>query len=138
MEIFALSRICSLAWDRVASSQNIKSGFRAIGISPFDSDIFKDIDFMSSFVSDRETHPVASTSAAVRTTNHSAQVTPVSPQKGNFPMDETSTAAIPAQLSLENTMLCLVSPEDITSISKRTGTKGVKSWMSKRKVYDCH
>ncbi|KAF2887614.1 hypothetical protein ILUMI_18559 [Ignelater luminosus] len=62
--IFALPRICSLAWDRAASSQNIKSGFCATGISPFDPDIFKDIDFMSSFVSDRETHPVASTSAA--------------------------------------------------------------------------
>ncbi|KAF2886377.1 hypothetical protein ILUMI_19796 [Ignelater luminosus] len=76
MGMFALPRICSSSCDRAASSQNIKSGFCATGISPFDPDIFKDIDFMSSFISDRETHPVTSTSAGVATVstaNHSAQ-----------------------------------------------------------------
>ncbi|KAF2883413.1 hypothetical protein ILUMI_22762 [Ignelater luminosus] len=66
------------------------------------------MDFRFSFVSDRETYPVASISAAesiyasvatVSTTYHSAQATRVSLQEGNFPMAETSTAAIPAQLT---------------------------------------
>ncbi|KAF2900093.1 hypothetical protein ILUMI_06091 [Ignelater luminosus] len=72
-----------------------------------------DVDFMFSFASARETHPVASTSAAeftyvgvvtVSTTDHSAQATRVGPQKGNFPVAETSTVAILAQFSMENTI----------------------------------
>ncbi|KAF2883625.1 hypothetical protein ILUMI_22559 [Ignelater luminosus] len=103
------SSLDNLVWDRTASPQNIKSGFRGTGISPFDHDISKSIDLMSSFISDCETQPVASASAAessyvgvaaVSTTNHSAQETRVSPQEGNFPVGETSTAAIPAQLSM--------------------------------------
>ncbi|KAF2893386.1 hypothetical protein ILUMI_12780 [Ignelater luminosus] len=101
MGIFALPRICSLAWDRAVSSQNIKSGFRATGILPFDHDIFKDFYFMFSFISDDETHPVASTRlaestyaglATVSTTNHSAQATRVSSQESNF--------SVPFQLNL--------------------------------------
>ncbi|KAF2891547.1 hypothetical protein ILUMI_14626 [Ignelater luminosus] len=85
-------------------------------MSPFDPDMFEDYDFMCSFVSDREIHPVAFTS--VSTTNHSAQATPVSPQKDNFPVAETSIAAIPAQLSMVNTIIGLVSPKDIREKEK--------------------
>ncbi|KAF2883996.1 hypothetical protein ILUMI_22170 [Ignelater luminosus] len=97
--------IAVLAWDRAAFTQNIKSGVRATEISPFDTDASENIDFISSFVSDRDTHSVASTSAdestflgvaTVNTTNYSAQTTQVSPQESNFPVSETSTAAFPA------------------------------------------
>ncbi|KAF2892242.1 hypothetical protein ILUMI_13932 [Ignelater luminosus] len=87
-----------------------KSGFAATEILPFDAEIFINIDFMSSFVSYSEIHLVAPTSAAestyagvatVNTTDRSAQATRVSPH-------ETSTATIPDQLSMKNTMIDLV------------------------------
>ncbi|KAF2893537.1 hypothetical protein ILUMI_12648 [Ignelater luminosus] len=101
-------------------------------MSPFDPDMFEDYDFMYSFVSNRKIHPVAFTSAAestyagvatVSTTNHSAQATPVSPQKDNFSVTETSIAAIPAQLSMENTIIGLVLPKDIRPYSKKQAGK---------------
>ncbi|KAF2890442.1 hypothetical protein ILUMI_15730 [Ignelater luminosus] len=117
-----------LAWDRAASSQDIQLSIRLAGISSFYPDIFNNIDFMSCFVSDRETLPVASTNATesiyaagvttVSTTIHSAQATRVSPQKGNFPVAETSASAIPAQLRMKNTMTGLVLSEDIRPYTK--------------------
>ncbi|KAF2879103.1 hypothetical protein ILUMI_27067 [Ignelater luminosus] len=120
MGVFALPRIYSLAWDRAASFQDIQSSIRLSGISSFYPDIFNNIDFMFCFVSDRETLPVASTNATksiytgvttVSTTIHSAQATRVSPQKGNFPVAETSASAIPAQLRMKNTMTGLATTE---------------------------
>ncbi|KAF2883156.1 hypothetical protein ILUMI_23024 [Ignelater luminosus] len=91
------------------------------GILSFDPNIFKDIDFMSFFVSDREAHLVPSISAAESTyadmTGQHYQSLcsndTISPQEGNFPVAKTSTSAIPAQLSMENTVIRLVSPKDI-------------------------
>lgn len=53
LNIYALPKLCSSAWDRGATPENIKSGFRATGIVPFDRDVFSDQDFLSSAVSDR-------------------------------------------------------------------------------------
>ncbi|KAF2888533.1 hypothetical protein ILUMI_17641 [Ignelater luminosus] len=88
MTSFNKHNVGVLSWDSAASPQNIKSGFYSTEISPFDPDIFKDIDFMSFFVSDSEIRPVASTSTAdttyagvatVSTANQAAQATRVTP-----------------------------------------------------------
>ena len=52
LNIYALPKLCSSAWDRGATPENVKSGFRAAGIVPFDRNIFSDNDFLSSAVSD--------------------------------------------------------------------------------------
>ncbi|KAK9703869.1 DDE superfamily endonuclease [Popillia japonica] len=50
---YSLPELCSKAWDRAATLQNIKPGFLKCGISPFDRNIFQDHDFLCSGVSDR-------------------------------------------------------------------------------------
>ena len=53
LNIYALPKLCASAWDRAATPENVKSGFKATGIVPFDRDIFSDEDFLPSEVSDR-------------------------------------------------------------------------------------
>ncbi|KAF2898298.1 hypothetical protein ILUMI_07869 [Ignelater luminosus] len=45
------------------------------------------------------------------------------PQEGNFMVAETSTSGIPAQLSMENTTISLVSPENVRPYPKRQARK---------------
>lgn len=54
LSIFEVSELSCKAWDRAATPENIKSCFLKCGIEPFDRSIFKDHDFMSSSVSDRQ------------------------------------------------------------------------------------
>ncbi|XP_069685426.1 uncharacterized protein [Periplaneta americana] len=51
--IFELPQMSATAWDRAAIPENIKSGFKSCGISPFDRNIFPNEHFLSSVVSDR-------------------------------------------------------------------------------------
>lgn len=53
LDIYALPKLCSFAWNRATTPENVKSGFKAAGIVPFDRNIFTDQDFLSSAVSDR-------------------------------------------------------------------------------------
>lgn len=53
LTIYQIGELAGLAWDRSATPSNIKAGFRASGIWPFDRDIFTDSDFLPSEVTDR-------------------------------------------------------------------------------------
>ncbi|XP_074040581.1 uncharacterized protein [Leptinotarsa decemlineata] len=53
LTIYSLPELCSRAWDRAATPENVKAGFQKCGISPFDRNIFQDHDFLCSAVSDR-------------------------------------------------------------------------------------
>lgn len=61
MSIYDIPEIVNVAIPLSATIDNIKSGFKCSGISPFNSDIFEDIEFMPSNVTDREA-PTTSTS----------------------------------------------------------------------------
>lgn len=53
INIYAIPKLAGKAWDRSATPENIKSGFRFTVIYPFDSNIFSEKDFTASSVSDR-------------------------------------------------------------------------------------
>lgn len=114
LSIYALPELCSKAWDRAATPENVKSGFLKCGISPFDRNIFQDHDFLCSAVSDRpfpdplvpstSSEPIVSTSkgagrdtAAVDpsiTINCSTEAhTPVPTSSHQFPTPVASTSA---------------------------------------------
>ncbi|KAB0803027.1 hypothetical protein PPYR_05213 [Photinus pyralis] len=57
LSIYALAPICMKAWDRSATPSNIKSGFRCTGIWPFDKNVFREEDFLCSFVTGRTAPP---------------------------------------------------------------------------------
>ena len=50
---YDLTLICSTAWDRAATPDDINSGFLSSGIFPLDRSIFSDQDFLCSAVTDR-------------------------------------------------------------------------------------
>lgn len=53
MSIYDIARNLGQSYPRAFTPENITSGFKAAGICPFDKDIFKDEDFMASYVTDR-------------------------------------------------------------------------------------
>ncbi len=53
MSIYDIAGILGQSYPRAFMPENIASGFRAAGIYPFDKEIFKDGDFMASYVTDR-------------------------------------------------------------------------------------
>lgn len=53
LSIYALPELCSKAWDRAATPESIKSGFRKSGFFPIDRNIFQDHEYLCSSVSDR-------------------------------------------------------------------------------------
>ena len=53
MSIYDIASILVQSYPRAFTPYNITSGFKATGIYPFDKDIFRDEDFMASYVTDR-------------------------------------------------------------------------------------
>ena len=53
MSIYDIASILGQSYPRAFTPNNITSGFKATGIYPFDKDIFRDEDFMASYVTDR-------------------------------------------------------------------------------------
>ena len=53
MTIYDLSSVVREALPRVATTQNVVKGFAVTGISPFNPNIFSDIDYAPSYVTDR-------------------------------------------------------------------------------------
>ena len=51
--IYEIAQCLGKSYPRAFTSQNITVGFRASGIYPYDSNIFSDRDFLSSYVTDR-------------------------------------------------------------------------------------
>jgi hypothetical protein len=50
--IYEIAEFVGVAHDKAMTPCNIKSGFRKAGIYPVDKDLFTDVDFLSSFVTD--------------------------------------------------------------------------------------
>lgn len=53
MSIYDIAGILGQSYPRAFTPENITAGFKAAGIYPFDRDVFKDEDFMASYVTDR-------------------------------------------------------------------------------------
>lgn len=73
--IYDIPSLVKLAFPRAATPSNIMAGFKVTGIYPFNREIFTDIDFMPSYVTDRPA-PVPPTLAPVPTTPASVPTTP--------------------------------------------------------------
>jgi len=54
LSIYDLAPLCWKAYERSATPANVKAGFQSTGIFPLDRNIFSDVDFMSSYVTDRQ------------------------------------------------------------------------------------
>jgi hypothetical protein len=74
MTPFHLPPIFTRSLELGATEQNIKSGFRASGIWPFDRQIFQDIDFMPSITTDRPYSETASETTAETTVENSGGI----------------------------------------------------------------
>ena len=57
--IYEVAQCLGKSFPRAFKPENILSGFRATGISPFDRNVFSDNEFLSSYVTDRPQVPVA-------------------------------------------------------------------------------
>ena len=93
LNIYALPKLCSSAWDRGATPENVKSGFRAAGIVPFDRNIFSDKDFLSSAVSDRPLPTCRPNDEAI---TQATDKSPLIAETSTSPISGTSCAAIDA------------------------------------------
>ena len=51
--MYNVSELCGKAYPKALTPENIISGFRSTGIFPFDRNVFKDHEYLSSYVSDR-------------------------------------------------------------------------------------
>ena len=92
ISIYDLPLICSTAWDRAATSVNIKSGFSSSGIFPLDRSIFSDQDFLCSAVTDRplarnEEQRENSSDKISQTASISIPTSVASPNLGKFTHD---------------------------------------------------
>ncbi|XP_066585179.1 uncharacterized protein [Prorops nasuta] len=54
MKIYDLPEIVKYAWPLASTPMNISKAFEKCGISPLNSNVFKDVDFAPSFVTDRD------------------------------------------------------------------------------------
>ena len=57
--IYEMAQCLGKSFPRAFKPENIVSGFRATGISPYDRNVFSDNEFLSSYVTDRPQVPVA-------------------------------------------------------------------------------
>ena len=53
ISMYNVSELCGKAYPKALTPENIISGFRSTGIFPFDPNVFKDHEYLSSYVSDR-------------------------------------------------------------------------------------
>lgn len=53
MTIYNIPQVVAVAYPLAITSANIQAGFKCTGIFPFNKDIFTDLDFAPSFISDR-------------------------------------------------------------------------------------
>lgn len=97
LTIYDLPELCMKAWEKAATQNNIRSGFRSTGIWPFDKNIFKEEDFLGSYVTDRPAPP----SAAMEPRENNSPIPGNSKQKtpsreNNSPIPGTSKQKTPS------------------------------------------
>lgn len=139
LSIYVLPELCSKAWDRAATPENVKSGFLKCGISPFDRHIFQDHDFLCSSVSDR---PYPSSDPLVpSTSSEHVESTSVEAGKNTAAVDPStiidcsaeahtpppaSSHQFPTQLFASAQSDFFISPEQITPYPKAKPRKFAK------------
>ncbi|XP_039300200.1 uncharacterized protein LOC120355656 [Nilaparvata lugens] len=119
LNIYSLPALCASAWDRAATPENIKSGFRAAGISPFDKDIYSELDFLPSAVSDRPMpEPQEPQSLPIEESSSPLPQTPI----GGGSSKSTDLQPLPqtplADVIAKSTDLQVITPEDIRPLPK--------------------
>ena len=105
MTIHILPAMVSYAFPKAFTPQNITAGFRCTGIYPFDRNVFTDLDFMPSTVSDR---PLASTGDPT--------ATPVSVGEAHRELRNDLPPATPGTSNPVQPVI--VSPEDVRPFAK--------------------
>jgi len=126
LSIYDLPAICLQAWDRAATPTNIKSGFRCTGIMPFDRSIFKEEDFLSSYVTDQP----------VSITNNSDLEPQPSTSKGNLePQPSTSndkdSSFTESRVFINEKTPSFISPELISPFPKAEKRKSARKARNK-------
>jgi DDE superfamily endonuclease len=79
MTIYDIPKIAKQPLERATSQTNILAGFRTTGISPFNRDIFKESDFQSAAVTDRDEVPNSSNAALSTPQNTQLQLEVMAP-----------------------------------------------------------
>ncbi|XP_050300113.1 uncharacterized protein LOC126738716 [Anthonomus grandis grandis] len=131
LSIYSLAELCSKAWDRAATPENIKSGFRKSGIFPFDRDIFQEHEFLCSSVSDRPAPDVITNQSGgscifAETENLDENLIPAT--DGNRAADETSipstsvTGTAKSPLNISN----FITPDKISPYPKAEPRKPMR------------
>lgn len=114
VQIYDIPKMALTAWDRAATPENIKSGFRCTGIFPYDRNVFKEQDFLSSSVSDR---PINENATAAKTdttdTENNLQILDTDVHKEDNGQPSTST-----NIAGEENRKTFVKPEDLLPYPK--------------------
>ena len=53
LTVYQIAELAGKAWEKAATPENIKAGFKATGIWPYNRDIFSEADFLPSSITDR-------------------------------------------------------------------------------------
>lgn len=136
ISIYSLPELCSKAWDRAATPENVKSGFLKCGISPVDRNIFQDHDFLCSSVSDRPI-PVSAPLIQAEGISDETETAPV-PSTQKIPVEtfystpSTSTAEFSSSTPHSPQPGFFISPEQICPFPKAKPRKETKKGGRKR------
>lgn len=131
MTIYDLPGVINMSLDSAATPANIKAGFLATGIYPYNRDVFGDEEFLSSYVTDRPAP--ATDSAALNYSNgnikHDKSAGPGpsiihSPEPG-------SSKRTPAETNPSSSMS--LTPELVRPFPKATGRKGTANATRKKR-----
>ncbi|GFO01393.1 tigger transposable element-derived protein [Plakobranchus ocellatus] len=93
ISIYNMAEIIGCAWTQTATPRNIQSGFIASGIWPYNRNIFSDIDYLPSSVSDRPY--LQPSSASVQTASFQSETPQPSPAPSLTPSSIISSPTSP-------------------------------------------
>lgn len=126
LSIYDLPAMCLQAWDRAATPSNVKSGFKCSGIVPFDRNIFKPEEFLSSYVTDRP-DPYLGTELEAGTSADHPSTSNISPVNSSVQieseMSPSGSASAIESTSIISTKKLFLSPELLKPYPKAPGRK---------------
>jgi len=119
MTIYDIAENLSSSYPKAFTPENIMSGFRVTGICPFNNQVFKEDEFLSSFVTDRQ--PPQDAEALIPETAQ-ATVGPIqeTPQETEHPIQETPQEPVDTQKTPPRSH---ISPEEIRPYPKAAPRK---------------